>query len=133
MSVTKANDTLVTAEQPVLTPEEIEARLQASRRLADNGLLDSALVVAWSSIEAVLREASRFAGLSLPNQGAGPLVTALYTDGDLERDDYLALMQILKVRQQAAHGFRTESLDRSLIERAQEIARRLLNHQRQAA
>jgi hypothetical protein len=129
----RREEELVTAEQPVLTPEEIEARLQASRQLADSGLLDSALVVAWSSIEAVLREASRVEGLSLPNQGAGPLVTALYAEGDLERDDYLALMQILKVRHQAAHGFRTEAIDRSLLERAQEIARRLMSQQRKAA
>jgi len=105
----RREDELVSAEQPVLTPDEIETRLQASQHLADIGLLDSALVVAWSSIEAVLWEASRSEGLSLPNQGAGPLVTALYTDGDLDREDYLALMQILKVRSQAAHGFHSEA------------------------
>lgn len=129
----RREEELVTTEQPVLTAQEMEARLQASQQLAELGLFDSALVVTWAAIEAALREASRTEGLQLPNQGAGPLITALYTDGDLEREDYTALMLMLKVRNQAVHGFRVEGIDRSLIDRAQEIARRLMEYHPSAA
>ena len=124
---------MIGATQPVLSPEEREARLCASRQLADDGLLDSALVVAWTALEAELRDSSRAQNLNIPNQGPGPLITVLYAEGDLEREDYDALMQILDAYKEAAHGFRSDRLDRSLLDQAQSIAQRLMRQQHIAA
>lgn len=121
---------LVQAEKPVISPEEVESRLQTGQQLAEQGLLDSALIVIWAALEAVLRDLSRKEGLHLPYQGSAPLVTAMYTQGSLERSDYDTLMAILEARNQAAHGFQVENLERSLVEKAQKIAQRLLRKQR---
>ncbi len=129
----KREEELNGAEMPVLSRDEMKARLAASRQLADDGLLDSALVVAWSTLEAVLRETSRAEGLSLPNQGPGPLITALYTEGSLDLEDYETLMQLLPARNQAVHGFRVEKMDRSLVEQVQSITSRLLAQKSRAA
>lgn len=129
----KREDELLGAEMPVLFQDEVQARLQASQQLADAGLLDSALLIAWTALEAVLREQGRAEGLFLPNQGPGALITALYTEGSLEYEDYATLNTILSARNQAAHGYRVPDLDRSLVEQIQTIANRMLSQQRLAA
>jgi hypothetical protein len=129
----RREEELFTAEQPVLSAEEIEQRLMASQQLADNGLLDSALVIAWSAVEAALWKSSRRQGLQVPNQGPGPLITVLYSEGNLSRKDYDALMSILKARIQAARGFKFEPIDRSVIDQVQQIMRRLMKQKRRAA
>ena len=128
----KREEELVGADMPLLTEDEVIVRLEASRQLADSGLLDSALVVAWSTLEAVLRAEGRAEGLLLPNQGPGPLITALYSEGSLEYDDFETLRRILDVRNQAVHGFRVENMDRSLVQQTQEITSRLLAHEHKA-
>jgi hypothetical protein len=122
----KREEELLGAEMPVLSEAEVKARLTASEQLADNGMLDSALVVAWSTLEAVLRAQSRAEGLFLPNQGPGALMTALYTEGGLGTEDYEALTRILSARNQAAHGFRIDNMDRSVVDQIQNITSRLL-------
>lgn len=117
---------LFSAEQPILSQDEIEERLTASEQLARNGLLDSALLITWASIEALLRDASRKEKQILPNQGTGPLITWLYAEGGLDRADYDSLMSLLKFRNQAVHGFRVEQISPTLVEQAQSMARRLL-------
>ena len=129
----RREEELSRAERPILSDEEIEERLLASRELAGKGLLDSALVVAWSALEATLRKASRAQGLNLPDQGPGLLITSLYTEADLERKDYHTLMHILSERNLAAHGIRVENLDRSDIDQVNNIAHHLLKQYRQAA
>lgn len=124
---------LLGTELPVLNGEEAELRLLASQQLADSGLLDSALVVAWSTLEGVLRAVSREEGLELPDQGSAPLITAMYAEGSLERSDYDALMRILRARNKAVHGFRVQDMNRSFVEQTQEITRRLLAQERRAA
>ncbi len=121
----KREEELRGLDQTILSDQEIQTRLQAAQNLADSGLLDSALLVVWSTLEATLRQIGRADGLELPNQGAAPLITTLYTNGDLEREDYDSLMEILEARNQAAHGFRVENLNRSLFDKAQQIARSL--------
>ena len=129
----KREEELAGIDMPVLTEEEVRTRLEASQQLADQGLLDSALVMAWSNLEAVLRAESRAEGLSLTNQGSGPLITALYSEGSLEEEDYETLRRILSARNQAAHGFRLENMDRSQVEQIQDMTRRLLSQERKAA
>ncbi len=64
---------------------------------------------------------------------AGNLITVLYSEGNLSRKDYDTLMPILHARNQAAHGFKTEPIDSSLIDKLQKITRRLLIRQHRAA
>lgn len=123
----RREEELVGAEQPVISREQIDEQLLAARMLADLGILGGALLLTWATIEAVLREASRAQGLQLPNQGPGPLITALYTEGNLEREDYETLRRTLQARNQAVHGFQVENIDRSLIDQVQTIAKRLLD------
>lgn len=124
---------LTGTEMPVLSQEEIEARLATSEQLADQGLLESALIVAWSAAEAALLLMGRKTGLEIPYQGAAPLLTLLLAESNLNRKDYDTLMHILRLRNQAAHGFRTEGLDASVCNQLAEITRRLIRKQRKAA
>lgn len=125
----RREEELASSIQPVLSEEEVTSRLQAGRQLAEQGLLDSALVVVWATLEALLRQMSRTAGVQPSNQGSGPLITALLTQSSLDRSDYETLMRILAARNQAAHGFRVSDLNPELLAQAQSLAQRLLRQQ----
>jgi hypothetical protein len=112
---------------PMLTEEEIEERLEAGQRLVEQGLLDSALLVTWGAIEGTLRRMASYEKLMIPNQGAGALITVLYTEGSLSRADYDDLMRTREIRNRAAQGFQVCDITPKTIETARKIAMRQLN------
>lgn len=121
---------LITASQPLLSLEEVEARVLAGRQLAEQGLLDGSLLITWSALEALLRRICQQKKVKLPDQAPATLVTMLVSEGFLNRENYQPLMQILPVRNQAAHGHQPELLNRALVEQLHAITSRLLEQQR---
>ena len=121
---------LIAAAQPLLSVEEVEERLQAGKQLAEQGLLDASLLITWSALEAILRRISQQKKIELSNQSPATLITTLVSEGFLDRDSYQPLMQILPVRNQAAHGHQPEDLNLSVIEQLHAITGRLLKQQR---
>jgi hypothetical protein len=112
---------------PVLTFDEIQERLEAGQQLVEAGLLDSALLVTWSGVEGMLRQMTAYENITVPNQGAGALITLLYSEGSLSRADYDKLKKMLEIRNLAAHGFQTCDIVPATIETAQKFVQRQLN------
>lgn len=84
--------------------QEIADLLDQSRKLVAAEANNAALLVAWSAAEAALRLLSR--------QGAAArlspslLISFLYRNGALERQDYDLMLSSMRLRDAVAHGFR---------------------------
>jgi hypothetical protein len=112
-------------EQPVLSQEQVEEQLKSGELLASQGDYRAALVVMWAAVEAALRDASRAQGIRLLERGPAALVTSLYSEGNLSRRDYDALIHIVQLRNSAVHGFQADDIRRSDVQTLQRIAKRL--------
>lgn len=117
---------LVASVQPLFSIEDIEAHLLTGKQLAEQGWLNASLLITWSALEAILHRISQQKKIELPNQASAVLITKLVSEGPLSREDYEALMKILPVRNQAAHGRQSEILNLALVEQLHAIASRLL-------
>jgi uncharacterized protein YutE (UPF0331/DUF86 family) len=114
-------------ERPVtIDRTEIERRLKDATRLASENRGDAALLLTWSAAEAAMRLASREQEVDLPDYRPATVITRLYSDGIIDREDYDLLMQTMRLRNAVAHGFRHEAIDEKSVEQLRQIARRLL-------
>ena len=64
--------------------------------------------------------------VELPDARTETVISRLYTDGLLDREEYDALMRLIPLRNQVAHGFRKGRLSSASVKRLQAIALRLL-------
>ncbi len=119
---------LVEASRPLYSEHDIDERLRAGQRLAKRGLHDSALLVVWSALEAILRRLSQAKRLELPNETPATLITLLTSEGVLDRDDYDVLIKTLPLRNQVAHGHQAENIA-DVFARVRKIAARLFREQ----
>ncbi len=91
---------------PRLSEAEIEKRLNESNHFVKSGILDAALLVSWTALEAALRRLCDKYELDLPDEATGTVITRLYTDSLMEREDYDALMRGLTQRNAVVHGYK---------------------------
>jgi hypothetical protein len=106
--------------------EQIRGLLDEGRRLAKENVLNASLLVTWSATEAAMRLASKAYDVELPDYRPTTVISRLYTDGVLEREEYDFLMDCLKVRNPVAHGFQSDSIRPDFIERLNELTLRLV-------
>ncbi len=108
-------------------PEElIRERLQEGEQLSEQGMLAAALLVTWSAAEAAMRLASKQNEIELPDFRPPTVISRLYSDGLLERDEYDFLLDCMRVRNAVAHGFYEGRLKLTVLKRLQKIVGRLL-------
>jgi hypothetical protein len=67
--------------------------------------LAAALLLLWSATEGALRLLARRENIDLESLAPGYVLTRLYTLGLLGREQYQILDEIMRLRNQAAHGF----------------------------
>lgn len=91
-------------QQPIETTQ-IRAALDEGNQLQNQGHVTAALLVLWSATEAALRLLANRENIELESPAAGYILKRLYTLGLLARAQYLTLDEIMKLRNQAAHGF----------------------------
>lgn len=95
-----------------LTPEQVAAQLRESEQLVCEGRLEAGLLLLWSATEAAMRLLAERTETELHDFRASTLISTLYTEGRMDREDYDILMQSLRIRNTVAHGFQPEnSLD----------------------
>jgi len=99
--------------------DEAATQARAARRAAASFLL------AWAATEGAMRLTAAKHNLELPDQNPGTLITRLYTDGLMEREDYDQLLLAQAQRNAVAHGFRREVTPED-VERLRSIAERIL-------
>jgi len=113
-------------QPPETIPEElIRERLHEGEQLSEQGMLAAALLVTWSAAEAVMRLAGKQNEIELPDFRPSTLISRLYSDGLLERDEYDFLLDCMRVRNAVAHGFYEGRLKLTFLKRLQKIIGRL--------
>jgi uncharacterized protein YutE (UPF0331/DUF86 family) len=110
----------------VIDRSEIEARLQEGLRLGETNMLDAALLITWSAAEAAMRLVGKKQKVDLPDSRPATIISRLYTDGIIEREEYDRLMRTTHMRNAVAHGLRQDGVDAELIEQLRQLTLRLL-------
>lgn len=109
-----------------INQELVRQRLQEGQQLAEAGMLAASLLITWSAAEAAMRLASKAHEIALPDLRPATVISRLYTDGVLEREEYDFLLDCMRLRNPVAHGFYEGKIKRSLLRKLERIALRLL-------
>ena len=105
---------------------EVEGRLEQGLRLGESEMLDAALLLTWSATEAAMRLASHKQQVELPDYRPAAMISRLYTDGIISREDYESLMRFMRLRDAVGHGLRHEAYAAADIRQLHRLTRRLL-------
>jgi REase_AHJR-like len=105
----------------------VRKRLDEGRSLAEQGMLAASLLITWSAAEAAMRLASKHNEIDLPDLRPATVITRLYTDGVLEREEYDFLLKSIRMRNAGAHGFDQGRIRAGSLKRLQQISLRLLD------
>jgi hypothetical protein len=111
-----------------LQKQEIESQLPGVRQLAKQHL-ESALLYAWSLVEATLRLVAEHEKFSFQrSQPPSYLIKLLITEGVISREEYELLMNALSLRHTIAHGFKTTQLTPNSVYSLIDITEQLLEN-----
>ncbi|SRR6266581_909399 len=90
-----------------LTPQESSKILEQAIELVEHGQREAAFLLAWSAVEAILRELVEKEGLGIKDPTPMEMLKTLYAHGVIAQRDYEALLARMKLRNALAHGYRT--------------------------
>lgn len=88
-----------------LSAAEIRQLLEQSEQMAQQNAISASLLLAWSALEATMRQALHNADAQPPDLKPATLVSRLYTEGLVDRTDYDFLLSAMRQRNAVAHGF----------------------------
>ncbi|WP_072622550.1 hypothetical protein [Spirulina major] len=114
------------AAEHSLQQDEITTRLSRARQLTTQHP-ESAILYAWSLVEATLRLVTEYEGLSLQRLDSLYLVKQLVTEGVISRPEYQLLMNARSLRNIVAHGFKTAQLTQESVSELIDMTEQLLN------
>jgi len=112
---------------PPMSLEETKARLESTVLVVRRKDYASALVLAWSAFEAVLRHLSWQADLAMVPWNGQRAAKQLFAIGALSRSDYEMFMRGLEARNQVVHGGSASQRELSLVRSVISTVRRLLD------
>ena len=105
----------------------VRKRIEEGQKLGEDGLFAASLLIIWSAAEAAMRLASPRNEIELPDLRPTTVISRLYTDGVIEREEYDFLLESLRMRNTVAHGFEHGKVKASSLKRLQHISLRLLD------
>jgi hypothetical protein len=105
---------------------EIRSGLQVARRLSEQHP-ESAILYAWSMVEATLRLIAENEELSLERFDPSYLVRRLTIEGVLSKAEYQTLIDALSLRNAIAHGFKATQITQDSVCELIGIAEQLLS------
>jgi uncharacterized protein YutE (UPF0331/DUF86 family) len=109
-----------------LRVQEIKPGLQIAKELAASQP-ESALLYAWSLVEAILRHLAKSEEISLKTFEALYLIKTLVAEGIISRSDYQSLIDTLPLRNAIAHGFKVDSLTANAVYELVNLGEKLLS------
>ena len=112
-------------DEPRIEKAVIRERLQESEQLANLGMLEAALLIAWSALEAACWWAFRKEGLRLERNTPAAYVNRLYSELFVDEDEFRHLKSILELRNAVAHGVQGANVQKSDTQKTIKVARRL--------
>lgn len=95
----------VVPESPPLPVAEISERIARAKTLSEQGSPDASFLLLWSSMEALLRVLAERAHIPLGTAPTSMLIRELYSAGELSREQFDVVMQMLSSRNSLVHGF----------------------------
>lgn len=113
-------------DEPRIEKAVIRQRLQEGEQLLNQGLLDAALLIIWSALEAACWWAFRKEKLRLERNTPAAYVSRLYSELFVDEDEFRHLKAILELRNAIAHGVQGAEVQNSDIQKILKIARRLI-------
>jgi HEPN domain-containing protein len=86
--------------------QDVERSFSESLDLVDRGFLRPAVITAWAAFESAMRQRLRAAG-ERAGWGSSPrsMLNELYSNGMIDRDEFLRLEALSRLRNQIVHGF----------------------------
>jgi hypothetical protein len=108
------------------TSDDILQLANTAERLVSAGELTAACMVAWSAVEAALRQIATTAGLDLESRAPRYLLNALATEGLIPQDDYSTLISVFRLRNTLAHGLKPSSMTSDAPEFLIDLTRRIV-------
>ena len=104
-----------TEAHQTLTPNQIRTLLQMAMELQSPKFSAAALLVLWSATEGALRLLADQEHVELESLAPEYVVNKLYTLGLLAREQYQTLQRVMRLRNQAAHGFQAAVTSEDLL------------------
>ncbi len=121
---TSIDPVVTAATEP--TSDDILQLADTAERLVSSGELMAACMVAWSAVEAALRQIAAKAGLDLESKTPRYLLNALATEGLIPQDDYSTLNSVFRLRNTLAHGLKPSSIPSDAPEFLIDLTRRIV-------
>jgi hypothetical protein len=91
-------------EQEVLGLELAKDQAKRAKLLADQGMMDAAFLLMWSSVEAALKHILIRAHLPIGSLSTSIILRELFSAGEISRDQFERAMKALPVRNSLVHG-----------------------------
>ncbi|HZV06655.1 MAG TPA: hypothetical protein VE999_16360 [Gemmataceae bacterium] len=114
------------AEAPEPSIDAILRNLENAERTAQVGDHATSFILAWASLEAVMRRVARAEGMDLQNISPFFLLRTLYSNGLLDREEFDRLNDFLRLRNAVVHGLEPPSIDSARTLYVIAAARKLL-------
>lgn len=106
--------------------EDIRAGIETADKLLESGASEAALLLLWSTVEAVVRLLTEEAEIELDRLTPPYILKQATANGVISREDYNFLMHAMKYRNALAHGFKALDFDSALVRDLVKTAKRLL-------
>ncbi len=100
------SDTALDSGLNLLDEQSIKRRFDEANWLVENGHPEAALMLAWASIEALLRLIAVREGLASPRTDPASLLRSAASEGLIGRDEFARLNDAFRLRSAFVHGFR---------------------------
>lgn len=104
----------------------IEGWLEDGRKLTQEARLEAGFVLTWAATEAALRLLFEQEDVDAPDLRPATVITRLYTDGMIDREDYDLLMDQMRVRNAIVHGFREPTPRAGEVDALRRLTKRIL-------
>lgn len=102
---------IASRDEQLASWEEIGAKLEQAQQLMNSGMRDAAVLYLWSIFEGAMRQLAVATAMPVERFPATKLMSQLYTIGYISVSELPIAKQFLQLRNQVAHGFRSEEDD----------------------
>jgi REase_AHJR-like len=101
--------------------------IEEAENLLKGGAQRAAFIIAWSAVEAAMRQIALRQRIAAENVTPGFIVKSLYSAGIVSREDFDKLTEYLSVRNEVIHGFEPANLPADAPRYLLDFAQRLLS------
>lgn len=110
-------------------PQFTATLMQEAENLLNAGALRAAFIIAWSAVEAAMREIAFREKIETEKVTPRFILKSLYSGGIVSRQDFKKISEYMNLRSEVVHGFEPASLPADAPKFLLDFTRHLLNKQ----